>query len=105
MPCPFTGCKMVCAGPNFLSQPKNLTAFSAYSKNFVPAQKPILLNANHPFVLHKMFVTATICKKKLVWHKRFRPAQNILGPVKGQGIREICIKLVFVPAQKFLKRH
>ena len=62
MPCPFTGPKMFCAGPNFLSQPKNLTAFSASSKTFVPEQKPILLNANHLFVWHKMFVTATICK-------------------------------------------
>ena len=26
---PFTGPKMFCAGPNFLSQPQNLTAFSA----------------------------------------------------------------------------
>jgi hypothetical protein len=32
-----------------------------------------------------MFVTATICTF-LVWHKNFEPAQNILGPVKGQGI-------------------
>ena len=47
---------------NFLNQPKNLTAFNASSKTFVPAQKPILLNANHLFVWHKMFVTATICK-------------------------------------------
>ena len=62
MPCPFTGPKMFCASPNFLTQPKNLTAFSATSKTFVPAQKPILLNANHLFVWHKMFVTATICK-------------------------------------------
>ena len=62
MPCPFTGRKMSCAGPNFLSQPKNLTAFSASSKTFVPAQKPILLNANHLFVWHKMLVTGTICK-------------------------------------------
>ena len=61
MSCPFTGPKMFCAGPNFLSQ------------------KPILLNANHLFVWQKMFVTGTICKK-------FGPAQNILGPVKGQGI-------------------
>ena len=59
MPCPFTGPKMFCACPNFLSQPKNLTASS---KIFVPAQKPILLNANHLFVLHKMIVTGTICK-------------------------------------------
>ena len=77
MPCPFTGPKMFCAGPNFLSQPKNLTAFSASSKTFVPAQKPILLNANHLFV----------------WHKKFEPAQNILGPVKGQGIS--CIQIEF----------
>ena len=62
MPCPFTGPKMFCAGPNFLSQPKNLTAFSASSKTFVPAQKPILLNANHLFVWHKMLVIGTICK-------------------------------------------
>jgi hypothetical protein len=62
MPCPFTGPKMFCASSNFLSQSKNLTAFSASSKTLVPAQKPILLNANHLFVWHKMFVTATICK-------------------------------------------
>ena len=42
---------------------------SASSKTFVPAQKPILLNANHLFVWHKMFVTATF----LVWHKKFGP--------------------------------
>ena len=71
MPCPFTGPKMFCAGPNFLSHPKNLTAFSDSSKTFVPAQN--LLDANHLFV----------------WHKKFGPAQNILGPVKGQGL---CIK-------------
>jgi hypothetical protein len=70
MPCPFKGPKMFCAGPNILSQPKNLTAFNASSKTFVPAQKPIILNANHLFV----------------WHKKFGPNQNILGPVKGQGI-------------------
>ena len=54
--------KKFCAGPNFLSQPKNLTAFSASSNTFVPAQKPILLNANHLSVWHKMFVTAIIFK-------------------------------------------
>jgi hypothetical protein len=44
MPCPFTVTKMFCAGTNILSHPKNLTAFSASSKTFVLAQKPILLN-------------------------------------------------------------
>ena len=63
MPCPFTGRKMFCAGSTFLSQPKNLTAFSASSKTFVPAQKPIFLNANHLFVRHKIFVTGRIRKK------------------------------------------
>jgi len=53
MPCPFTGPKMFCASPNFLSQPKNLTAFSASSKKIVWAQKPTLLNANHLFVWQK----------------------------------------------------
>jgi hypothetical protein len=62
MPCPFTSPKMFCAGQNFLRQPKNLTAFSASSKTFVPAQNPILLNANHLFVWQKLFVTAAICK-------------------------------------------
>ena len=62
VPCPFTGPKMICACPNFLSQPKNLTALSASSKTFVLAQKEILLNANHLLVWHKMFVTGTICK-------------------------------------------
>ena len=62
MPCPFTVPKTFCADPNILSQPKNLTAFSASSKTFVLAQKPILLNANHFFVWHNMFVTATICR-------------------------------------------
>ena len=44
--CPITGPNIFIAGPNFLSQPKNLTAFSVSWKTFVPAQKTILLNAN-----------------------------------------------------------
>ena len=67
MPCPFTGLKMFCAGPNFLSQSKNLIEFSASSKTFVPAQKTILLDANHRLFWHKMFVTGTICKKKFLY--------------------------------------
>ena len=41
-----------------------------------------------------IFLSGTKClwlpqyvNKFLVWHKKFGPAQNILGPVKGQGIR------------------
>ena len=68
-------------------EPKNLTVFSASSKTFVLEQKPSLLNANHLFVCHKMFVTATqYVNKFLVWHKKSGSAQNIWGPAKGQGI-------------------
>ena len=61
MPCPFTGPKMFYAGPNFLSQPKNMTAFSASSKPLVLAQKTILLNANHLFILHKKVCDQAFC--------------------------------------------
>ena len=84
MPCPFTGPKILCAGTNFWSQPKNLNAFSASSKTFVLAQKTILLNANHQYV-----------NKCLVWHKKFGPAKNILEPVKGQGIRSYCPNIYY----------
>jgi hypothetical protein len=51
MPCPFTGLKMFCAGPNFLSQPKHLTAFSASSKTFVPAEKNNFTECKSSFCL------------------------------------------------------
>ena len=120
---------------NVLCYSKNLIAFSASSKTFVPAQKPNLLNTNHLLVWHKMFWTGTKC----IWF--FGLAQNILWPVKGQGIssylclvlglvqifwanqkliyilcqsQRFCatpkddfhsVNLVFVLAQKFLKGH
>ena len=59
--CSFTGSKIFCASPIFLSHPKNLTAFSASSKSFVPAQKVNLLNENNFLVWHKIFVTDKIC--------------------------------------------
>ena len=31
----------------------------------------------------------------MVWHKKLGPAQNILGPVKGQGIRFLLNNLVY----------
>jgi hypothetical protein len=62
--------------------------FSAPPKCFVPAQKLNLLYENHLFGLaqevwdwHNTYVN-----QFLVWHKQFGPAQNVLGPVKGQGI-------------------
>ena len=61
MPCPFTGPKNFCDGPNLLSKTKSLIAFSDSSKTFVLAQKWNLLNENHLLVWLKMFVTSTIC--------------------------------------------
>ena len=55
MPCPFTGRKMFCVGPNFLSHPKNLTVFSASSKTFVLAQKPIFPECKSSFCLAQNF--------------------------------------------------
>ena len=37
----------------------------------------------------KVFEEALNAVKFLVWLKKFGPAQNILGPVKGQGIKFI----------------
>ena len=43
MPCPFTGRKMFCAGPNFLCQTKNLFTYCACHKHFVPYKKMICI--------------------------------------------------------------
>ena len=89
MPCSFTGPKIFCASPNFLSQSKNLTAFGAYSNTFVSAQKQF-------YWMQIIFLSGTKClwlpqyvNKLLVWHEKFGPAQNILGPVKVQGITHL----------------
>ena len=39
MPCPFTGPKMFCAGPNFLSQPKKFDCIYCLFKNFCAGTK------------------------------------------------------------------
>ena len=85
MPCPFTGPKMFCARQNILSQPKSLTAFSAFSKTFEKKKN---------YWMQIIFLSGRKCfwlpqhvNKFLVWHKKFGPAQNILGPVKWQGIK------------------
>ena len=61
MHCPSTGSKMFCAGPDFLSQSKNLIAFFGSSKTFVPAQKPNSLDRHHLLVCQNFFGTATKC--------------------------------------------
>ena len=64
-----------------------LLRFSASSLTFVPAQKTILLNANHLFFSNtKCLWLPQYVNKFLFWHKKFGPVLNILGPVRGQGI-------------------
>ena len=46
---------MFCTGPNFLSHAKNLTAFSASSKTFVPAQKNNFAERKSSFCLAQNF--------------------------------------------------
>ena len=43
MPCPFTGPKMFWAGPNILCRTKNLFMYCASHKHFVPEQKMICI--------------------------------------------------------------
>ena len=43
MPCPFTGPKIFCAGPNFLCQTKNLFTYCGSHKHFVPHKKLICI--------------------------------------------------------------
>ena len=79
MPCPFTGPNMFCASPNVLSQSKNLIAFSTSSKTFVPAQKPILLNANHLLVWDKKFGADAICKSVFGMAQKIWTSPKYLG--------------------------
>ena len=60
----------------------------------VPLQKLLCRHKKQFYWMQIIFLSGTKClwlpqyvNKFLVWHKKFGPAQNILGPVKGQGIR------------------
>ena len=59
MPCPFTGPKKFCSGPNFLSQHKNLFTYCASHKHFVPDKKMICIQQNCFLCWHKSFWRGT----------------------------------------------
>ena len=86
MPCPFTGPKMFCAGPNVLCLTKNLFTYCGSQKNFVPDQRWFAFSKIGFCASTKIFEEALNAFKFLGRHKTFGPAQNILGPVKGQGM-------------------
>ena len=57
------------------------------SQTFCERQKDDLHSVKLVFVpAKKVFEEALNAVKFLGWLKKFGPAQNILGPVKGQGI-------------------
>ena len=59
----------------------------------MPLQKLLCQLKNQFYWMQIIFLSGTKClwlpqivNKFLVWHKKFGPARNILGPIKGQGI-------------------
>ena len=75
MPCPFTGPKMFCSGPNILTQPWNLTVHS------LPPKKLLCQHKKQFYWIQIIFLTGTKClwlpqyeNKFLVRHKKFEPA-------------------------------
>ena len=85
---------------------KNLYTFCTSPKSLCPAKK-WFLNSKFCFCAGtKIFEEAQNAVKFLGWLKKFEPAQNILGPVKGQGIN--AVKFLgwlkkFGPAQNILR--
>ena len=64
------------------------------SQTFCARQKDDLHSLKLVFVpLTKVFEEALNVVKFLGWPQKIGPAQNILGPVKGQGINPITIEL------------
>ena len=61
-PCPFTCPKNVLCLSKFYESAQTFDCIQCLFKNFCARIKTILLNANHLFVWHKMFVTSTISK-------------------------------------------
>ena len=88
MPCPSTGPKIFWVGPHFLCRTKNLLTYCASHKHFVPDKKMTFSKIGF-FADTQVFEEALNAVKVLGQLKKFGPAQNILVPVKGQGISRI----------------
>ena len=96
MPCPFTGPKIFWAVPNFLCQTKIYLQIVEVTN--------ILCQTKIWFAFIKIgFCASTKDSEEALnavkffgWLKIFRPAQNILGHVKGQGIIQFQKRLVLL---------
>ena len=78
---------MFCAGPNFLCQTKKYLHIVAVTKSLCQTKRRFTFSKIGFRAGTKGFEEALNAVKFLGWLKKFGPAQNILGPVKGQGIR------------------
>ena len=72
--------------------------------HLVPLQKLLCRHKNRFYWMQIIFLSGTKClwlaqyvNNSLVWHKKFGPAQNILRPLKGQGINSLNSVLWFLP--------
>ena len=82
---------MFWAGPNVLCQTKKFIYILWQSQKFCARQKDDLHSVKLFFCAGtKVFEEALNAVKFLGWFKKFGSAQNILGPVKGQGKRIVA---------------
>ena len=86
MPCPFTGPEMFWAGPIFFVPDQEFMYILWQSQTFCGRQKDDLHSVKLVFVPTQVFEEALNAVIFLGWLKKIGPQQNILGPVKGQGI-------------------
>ena len=82
MPCPFTSPKMFWAGP------KIYLRTVAVTNNLCQTKRWFAFSKNGFCAGTKVFEEALDAVKFLGCLKKFGPAKNILGPVKGQSISE-----------------
>ena len=82
--------------------------------HLVPLQKVLCRHKKQFYWMQIIFLSGRNClwllqyvNKFLVWHKKFRPAQNILGPVKGKGISfsNISFSIWGINYGLFLTKH
>ena len=66
---------------------KHLLKYSASHKHLMPDKRRICSQENWFLCWQKSFWRGTKCSQILWLAQKFGPAQNVLGPVKGQGIR------------------
>ena len=86
-------CFVLLQVPKWFVLVQNFWASPKIWVHLVPLQKLLCRDKNQFYWMQIIFLSGTKClwlpqyvNKFLVWHKRCGPAQNILGPVKGQGI-------------------